>query len=237
MSLEAVRSFGCFADRIANVMDRVDYRLAQSDEDLDQIFRLRYEAYRREGAIEANALRKFCDAYDDSENASVFGAYIDGELVSSVRIHVANHEHPDCPSLEPFADVLGPELSAGKVIVDSTRFVTDKDWAKRFAGLHFVALRLCWLTVEHFRADHFLAAVRKEHQAFYRRTFRHREICPPRPYAMLKAPISLMTTSYKDSSDYVHRRYPFFRSNAFERRMLFEPGFGALQRGDQRQAA
>jgi N-acyl-L-homoserine lactone synthetase len=237
MSLGAIQNDGRFADRIANLMDRVDYKIAQSDEDLEAIFRLRYEAYRREGTIEANALRRFCDAYDDSENASVFGAYIDGELVSSVRIHVATGEHPDCPSLEPFADVLGPELSSGKVVVDSTRFVTDKDWAKRYAGLHFVALRLCWLTVEHFRADHFLAAVRKEHQAFYRRTFRHREVCPPRPYAMLKAPISLMTTRYEDSAAYVHRRYPFFRSNAFERRMLFEPGFGALQTADQRQAA
>ena len=177
MSTLAFRRDAGFADRIAGLMDRVDYRLAERDEDLDEIFRLRYEAYMREGSIEPNALRQFCDAYDDSDNVSVFGAYIDGQLVSSVRLHVATQELPDCPSLEPFADILGPELAAGKVVVDSTRFVTDKSAARRFAGLHFVTLRLCWLAVEHVRADHFLAAVRKEHQAFYRRTFKHREIC------------------------------------------------------------
>jgi N-acyl-L-homoserine lactone synthetase len=237
MSTLAFRRDAGFSDRIAGLMDRVDYRLAERDEDLDEIFRLRYEAYMREGSIEPNALRQFCDAYDDSENASVFGAYIDGELVSSVRLHVATRDLPDCPSLEPFADILGPELAAGKVVVDSTRFVTDKSAARRFAGLHFVTLRLCWLAVEHVRADHFLAAVRKEHQAFYRRTFKHREICPPRPYAMLKAPISLMTVRYEEAADYVHGRYPFFRSNAFERRMLFERGFAGVPFADQREAA
>jgi len=30
-----------------------------------------------------------------------------------------------------------------------------------------------------------------------------------------------MTVNYKDVADQVHRRYPFFRSTFFERRMLF----------------
>ena len=105
-----------------------------------------------------------------------------GALVRLVDETAARFGAVDPPGQEP-------ELGAGRVVVDSTRFVTDKAAAKRFPGLHFVTLRMCWLAVEHVRADHFLAAVRKEHQAFYRRTFKHREICPPRPYAMLKAPI------------------------------------------------
>ena len=67
-----------------------------------------------------------------------------------------------------------------------------------------------------------LAAVRAEHQAFYRRTFNHRLICEPRPYPLLAKPISLMTTQYSSVADQVHQRYPFFRSTLFERRMLFE---------------
>jgi len=50
MSTLAFRRDTGFADRIAGLMDRVDYRLAECDEDLEEIFRLRYEAYMREGS-------------------------------------------------------------------------------------------------------------------------------------------------------------------------------------------
>ena len=74
----------------------------------------------------------------------------------------------------------------------------------------------------HFQAEHTLAAVRPEHQAFYKRTFKYRSLSGPRPYPLLSKPITLMTSDYREVSDYVYRRYPFFHSSHFERRMLFE---------------
>lgn len=215
---------GRFADRISGLLDRIDYRIATTDADREAVFRLRYEAYRREASIPANPHGRFTDAFDYSDNAQIFCAYLDGALVSSVRIHVASQRHPDCPSFGAFSDILEAEIAAGHTLVDPTRFVTDRTKAQAQAqpGLPYITLRLCWMAVEHFEAEHFLVAVRAEHQAFYRRTFRHRLICEPRPYAMLKAPICLMTTAYRESVAHVHNRYPFFRSNAFERRMLFE---------------
>jgi hypothetical protein len=65
-------------------------------------------------------------------------------------------------------------------------------------------------------------AVRAEHQAYYKRVFNHRSICGPRPYPLLKKPITLMTVQQSVVAEQVHRRYPFFRSTFFERRMLFE---------------
>lgn len=211
-----------FNDRVTQLLDRIDYRLADSDEDREAIFKLRYQAYLNEGAIEPNTSKIFADPYDDMDNVWIFGLYIDGELASSIRIHVANEQEPEFPSYSVFADLLDPELAAGKVIVDPTRFVTDKKFSKLFTGLPHVTLRLCWLAAEYFSADHFLVAIRKEHQAFYKRTFNHTLICDERPYPLLSKPISLMTLHYPDVADQVHRRYPFFRSTYFERRMLFE---------------
>jgi N-acyl-L-homoserine lactone synthetase len=211
-----------FTDKVADLLDQVDYRQLGSSAEREAVYRLRYEAYRREQTIAPSRSQSFSDPYDDADNGHIFGAYIEGELVGSVRIHVATREHPYCPSLNAFSDVLGPEILAGKTIVDSTRFVTSRKHAKQYNGLHLVTLRLCWMAVEHFEADHFLAAVRAEHQAFYRRTFGHRLVCAPRSYAMLNTPICLMTVRYADVASDVHRRYPFFRSSAFERRMLFD---------------
>lgn len=211
-----------FNDRVAKLLDRIDFRLAVSSEEREAIFRLRYNAYLNEGAIAPNASQRFSDPYDTTDNARIFGLYLDGELASSIRIHVATKEQPDFPSYKVFADLMDPELEAGKTIIDPTRFATDKRLSKLFPGLPYATLRLCWLAAEHFTAEHFLVAIRSEHQAFYRRTFLHHPICEARPYPLLAKPISLMTVNYEDVADTVHRRYPFFRSTYFERRMLFE---------------
>jgi hypothetical protein len=211
-----------FSDRIAQLLDRVDCRLAESVEDREAIFRLRYEAYRSEETIAPNFTQTFYDPYDDAENVWLFGLYIDGDLASSIRLHVASVENRDFPSRHVFPDVLEPELEAGKVIVDPTRFVTNRHYSRGNFGLTYATCRLAWLAAGYFGAEHLLAAVRAEHQAFYRRTFNHRLICEPRPYPLLAKPISLMTTHYSSAADQVHQRYPFFRSTLFERRMLFE---------------
>ena len=52
--------------------------------------------------------------------------------------------------------------------------------------------------------------------------FGHDVICGPREYPLLSKPITLMTVNYRDVMERVHRRYAFFRSTFFERRMLFE---------------
>jgi N-acyl-L-homoserine lactone synthetase len=223
---------GSFSDRLAQLLDRIEFRRADSGEQREAIFRLRYQAYTREGAISPNSSGMFSDHYDETDNAYLFGLYIDDELASSLRLHIASKQHPNFPSLEVFPDLLQPKLDAGKVLVDSTRFVADEALSRLHRGLPYATLRLCMLAAEHFHADDLLAAVRAEHQAFYRRAFNHRLICEPRPYPQLAKPISLMTVHYPTAAGQLYRRYPFFRSTFLERRMLFErPMARSLQPG------
>lgn len=211
-----------FADRVSQLLDRIDCRVVESDDEREAVARLRYEAYLREGAIGPNPSKTFTDPYDDKENVWIFGLYIDDELASSIRIHAATRDFPVFPSLSVFSDLLEPELETGKTIIDPTRFVTDHRLSRLYPGLPYVTLRLCWLAAEHLEAEHFLVAVRAEHQAFYKRVFNHHSICGPREYPMLSKPITLMTVNPKNVEDRVYRRYPFFRSTYFERRMLFD---------------
>ncbi len=213
-----------FSDRVAKLLDRIDYRRADTGEQREAVFRLRYQAYRRDGTISGNSSGTFSDHYDDTDNVYLFEIYVDGELASSIRIHVASKEHPYFPTLEVFPEYLRPELDAGKIIVDPTRFVADERLARVYRALPYATLRLCGMAARYFGADELLAAVRAEHQAFYRRIFQHhnRVVCAPRPYPLLSKPISLMTIDYPTVAEQVHRRYPFFCSTFFERRMLFE---------------
>ena len=160
---------------------------------------------------------------DGLANTYIFGVYVKGELASSIRLHVATPQHPELPALNVFPDLLSPEIAAGKVMVDPTRFVADRQASRRYPELCYVTTRLAWLASEYFSADLLLATVRAEHQAFYRRVFGHKVICDPRHYPSLTKPISLMALDYPLNRRRVLQRYPFFRSTYFERRMLFAP--------------
>jgi hypothetical protein len=214
-----------FAERVSNLLQRVDYRPAITDEDKEQIYRLRYDAYIREGTISPSFGKRLSDKYDDLDNAWIFGVYVDGQLASSIRLNVSSSICPDLPGLMVFPDIIGPEIEAGKTIIDPTRFVVDQAAARQYPELPYVTVRVGWMAGDFFVADAILATVRAEHQAFYRRVFGHRLMCEPRPYPSLTKPISLMSLDYFGMKDRVHHRYPFFRSTYFERRMLFgHPG-------------
>jgi hypothetical protein len=70
-------------------------------------------------------------------------------------------------------DFLQPQLDAAKVIGDPTRFVTDDTFSRLYRALQYATLRVAGMACGCFNADHRLAIVRREHQAFYRRTFHH----------------------------------------------------------------
>jgi N-acyl-L-homoserine lactone synthetase len=226
-------SYGSFSESVAKLLDRIDYRRADTPEAREAIFRLRYQAYVRDGTITPNATGTFRDYYDDTDNVHLFGLYVDDELASAIRIHVASRENPYFPTLDVFPEYLQPQLDAGKVIVDPTRFVADERLSRIHRALPYATLRLCGMCARYFKADELLAAVRAEHQAFYRRIFQHRMVCAPRPYPLLAKPIGLMTIDYPAVAEDVHRRYPFFRSTLFERRMLFERAPAAVSRNDK----
>jgi len=218
--------------RSPDPLDQVDYRLAQTPEEKDEIYRLRYRAYLREGAIRPSTDGRVIDQFEDAPNAWTFGVYFHGELYSSIRVSVLTSEWRMSPSVELFGDVLHPELDKGKVIIDSTRFVADPEKARNFPELPYVTVRLGSMAGVHFNADYGLAIVRPEHQAFYRRVFLHESWCEPRSYPGLVKPVGLMAAHLPTVRDRVLARYPFLRSSAFERRILFDRGGGRPSSSD-----
>src|SRR4030088_2055578 len=208
--------------RSSDLLDQVDYRLAETPEEKEEIYNLRYRAYLREGAIPPSADERVTDQYDDLPNSWTFGVYFHGELYSSVRISVLTSDWRMSCSAEAFGEILNPRLDRGEIIIDPARFVADPDKAKRFPELPYVTLRLAYMACEYFTADIGLGIVRAEHQAFYRRVFLHETIAEPRMLPGLLKPVGLMAADFPALKEKVFERYPMMRSTAFERRMLFQ---------------
>jgi len=210
--------------RNSGLLEQVDYRLAQTPEEKEAIYNLRYRAYLREGAVKESAEQRVIDQYEDLPNTWTFGVYLHGDLCSSVRISVLTSDWRLSCSAEAFGEILNPRLDRGEVIIDPARFVADPERARRYPELPYVTLRLAYLACEYFNADLGLAIVRAEHQAFYRRVFLHQTIAEPRFFPGLLKPVGLMAANFPTMREKVFERYPMMRSSAFERRMLFERG-------------
>ena len=207
--------------RGSDLLGQVDYRLAETTEEQEEIYRLRYRAYLREGAIHQSSLERNTDQYDGLPNQWTFGVYFHGQLYSSLRISVLNSVWRKSCSTEIFGEILHPRLDRGEIIIDPSRFVADPDKARRFPELPYLTLRLAYMACEYFNADLGLAIVRAEHQAFYRRVFLHETIAEPRLLPGLLKPVGLMAADFPALKEKVFERYPMMRSTAFERRMLF----------------
>ena len=210
--------------RGSGLLERVDYRPIETHEEKDQLFLMRYKAYRHGGLIPPSEAERYSDRYDDAPNALTFGIYIDGELCSSLRLHVLTSERRMSYTTELFGDVLHPRLDKGEVFIDPARFVADPEKAHQLPKLPYLTLRLAYLACEYFNADTGLALVRAGHQGFYRQVFMHETIAEPRQFPNALVKVALMASDFRMSREQVLARFPILRSSAFERRMLFQRG-------------
>lgn len=216
------------ANKSTEILDRIEYRLAETAEAKEALYELRYRAYLREGAVLPSDSRRITDRYDDAPNSWVFGIYFAGELYSSIRISIVTQSHPESTAVEMFGDILRPEIERGKTMIDPSRFVADPDKSRRLPELPYLTIRLAYLACAHFEADLHLAVIRPEHQAFYRRVFHQEAIAEPRLFPGLIKPVGLLSADYQEVREAVYGRFPYLRSSNFERRMLFKRGSSKL---------
>lgn len=219
-----------FSQTLLDVLDRVQYARIRPDDSNDPVYRLRYQAYRRENYLPFSEDEIYSDDLDLTPNAYCFGIYIDDKLVSSLRLHHIAPDERRSPSMTVYDDILDPMLDKGMTFTDPTRFTADREASLAFPALPYLTLRLALMASEHFSVDYCLSSVRPEHASFYRRVFLCEQMGPERVYNGLSFPIVLMATHVPTALPRVVERFPFFLSTAEERRKLFGPegrvGFG-----------
>jgi hypothetical protein len=218
-----------FARNVLSLLERTEYRRCETGEDLEDICRLRYKAYRHVDFTAPNASGMLSDEMDEKPNCYPFGIYIDGHLVSTIRVQNVSSKTPWSPALSVYPDILEPMLEAGDTYIDPSRLAADPDWARIFPQIPYITLRLAVMGCFHFNAPYCVSMIRKDHIAFYRRVYRSRLIGEPRPYAGVinyyaNLYIADVLAIYKDT----YRRFPFFKSTKMEQRLMF----GRPKRGE-----
>jgi hypothetical protein len=214
-------SSSSFVERIAKLMQRVEYRRADTREDKQAIYRMRYEAYAREGFIDPHPSGMFSDPGDETENAWLIAVFIEGAMASSIRLHVASRPEHWLPVSESFADVIAPRLEAGELIIDATRHCSRLEFTRTYPFLPHITMRCGFLAEDYFGADFMTGTCRAEYQAAFRRMYGSAIWSAPRAYPPLNRPHALMGYDCKAKRQATRERYPFLISTAEERRKLF----------------
>jgi hypothetical protein len=210
-----------FATRVAKLLERVEYRRADSAQDKEAIFRMRYEAYLREGFIEPNTTGLFTDADDERPNTWLIAVYIDGALASSIRLHVASRPDQFLPVTVGFPEHLLPHLEAGDVIIDASRQTSRLEFTRAYPFMPLVTMRCGFLGMQYFDADILTGTCRSEYQPAFRRMFGSATWSTPRAYPPLTRMHVLMAYDCKTQWADTRKRYPFLTSTPQERRELF----------------
>lgn len=225
-----------FALTLIDLLDRVRYRRVSPQDQLDPVYRLRYEAYRREEFIPINSQEITKDAFDEAPNCHCFGVYIDDRLVSSIRLHIATPEEPTSPSRGIWPEVLGPIIESGGSYVDPSRFTADHDASLAYPALPYLTLRMAVMACEYFETTYCISSVRPEHGPFYRRIFGLEQMAGLGTWGELTFPVYLFGARVPVIYDRIMTRFPFFMSTPEERETLFGTGQGNAIAPSARQA-
>src|SRR5258707_8420787 len=111
-------------------LDQVDYRLAETPEEKEEIYRLRYRAYLREGAIQPLSDQRVIDQFDDTPNTWTFGVYFHGQLYSSIRVSLLTPERRVSPPLARCCAGFFPHWGQRLVFIYLSPLVPDPAKAK-----------------------------------------------------------------------------------------------------------
>ena len=207
--------------KIFEVMDNLEYRRIITQEDFEDIGRLRAQAFDARAIYPKKMANSSVDEMDFTPNAYVYGVYWYGELVSTIRLHVLSPEHPHSVSLKLFPEALGPLVEQGMTFIDSTRFAVNEEVSHSMPGLPLLTLRIPMMAMTHFNADSGLALIKEGHGSFYRKVFNATLLAGPKQFDVFAFPAVLYQSPHRNTPESC-RRYPIFYSTASERRLMFE---------------
>lgn len=215
-----------FSDKLMQLLDRVEYRRVEAGEDMEEVARIRYKAYKAGSVMQlGDESPLLIDEADFDSHAYVFGIYYEERLISTVRLHHVTPEHRVTSSGKVFPNEINAFLDAGMTLIDPVRLAADPEVWSEMPAIPYLTLRLATMATDYFQADRCLQMVKPAHAAFYKRVFDADFVASPKSnHGKFIIDLMLLATRVKEVLPSLYVRFPFFKSEPFERRMLFERG-------------
>jgi hypothetical protein len=187
----------------------------------DEVYCLRYRAYRKEDAIEPSVAETFEDQYDHQPNHVLWALTYEQKVVGSIRTTWFDPaERQPIPEMRGYSDDLAKLVPDGACILSGNRLVTDPDLSSVSAQAVLLLLRHLMVTASQKASDWAVAAARTNHLAFYRRVFGVSVVSESRVYPGLRCPMHLMACDLKRNSGLIMERTPMLKPRGYEQILL-----------------
>lgn len=184
-------------------------KIARTEAERDEVFRLRYLCYHGKGAIAARADQRFRDHYDDLPNQFNFLLHVLGEETrGSVRISVVKPSlgWQQAPSAAVFGDHPAFQTIAQGPYVEASRLCFEPE-AKRDVLCRLIANLVA--LADQYEAPWVVACPREEHAQFYQRLFGFRALGEPRTYFGVNFRTALLGVPLEEIRAKASRSRPF----------------------------
>lgn len=211
-----------FSEKLLQLLDRVEYRRVESGEDMEEVARIRFKAYRMADILPLSG-STLIDDIDFDSHAYVFGIYYEERLISTIRVHHVTPQHRISSSGSVFGAEIDSFLDAGMSLIDPVRLAADPEVLREMPAIPYLTLRVATMASEHFDVDRCLSLVKPQHAAFYKRVFDADTVVTPQSNCgNYNIDLTLLAARVRDIRPWLYKRFPFFNSEGFERRMMFE---------------
>ena len=156
--------------------------IAETPEDRDKVYQLRYACYRRRESIEFREEARFSDHYDALPNS--FSFLVDSkaaQAVATVRISVVRPDlgWTESPANRVFGDHPKFQAIAGESFVEASRLCFGQQ-ARRDAFMRLLGNMAALASF--YETKWLVACPRVEHASTYQRLFGFQELAEPRKY-------------------------------------------------------
>jgi hypothetical protein len=196
-------------------------RRAHSTRLRDEVYSLRYRAYRKEEAIEPSVFEAFEDRYDHQPNHVLWALTYEDRVIGSIRTTWFDpaERHP-IPEMHAYSEELAKIVANDASILSGNRLVTDPDLSSANPQAVLLLLRHFMVTASYKSSDWAVAAARSNHVAFYRRVFRARVVSESRVYPGLRCPMFLMACDLRQNDGLITQKTPSLQPRGYEQVFL-----------------
>jgi len=189
----------------------IECAVASSPEDRAHVYRLRYECYRRSGAIDVRPDGEFSDRFDELPNSFSILARAAESVLATVRVTVTRPDYgwDDSPVKHVYGDEPQLESIARESFVEASRLCFGQQ-ARRDAFVRLLGYMAA--LAEFYDVSWLIACPRVEHAKVYQRMFGFRPLAEPRQYYGVNFKTQLLGVKREEISAYVRDARPMVQA-------------------------
>jgi len=184
---------------------------ARSRQTRDDVYRIRYDCYRRDNSIDPNFYERFSDALDDSPNHFSYLLGSTEEALATVRMSVVRPDlnWTQSPALHVYGDCPAFQSIASESYVEASRLC----FAPQARPNSFISLLGNMAALAEFYSVRWLVACPRLEQAkTYERLFGFKPMAEPRTYYGVRFTAQLLAVSLDQLRSHVRHDRRMFQS-------------------------